>query len=64
MTVTYAYAETKHPSSILQVLLTADAGVRSIAHYCPQLRELSLSQCPNLSDNGLCELAKLGPSLR
>ena len=44
--------------------LFADAGVRSIAVYCPGLRELSLSQCPNVSDNGLCELAKLGPSLR
>ena len=42
----------------------SDAGVRSIAVYCPGLRELSLSQCPNVSDNGLCELAKLGPSLR
>ena len=44
--------------------LFSDAGVRSIAVYCPGLRELSVSQCPNVSDSGLCELAKLGPSLR
>ena len=42
----------------------SDVGVRSIALYCPQIRELSLSDCSDVSDYGLCELAKLGPSLR
>ena len=52
-----------YPHSSLHSLFS-DAGVRSIAVYCPGLRELSVSQCPNVSDSGLCELAKLGPSLR
>ncbi len=29
-----------------------DVGVRSIASYCPQLRELSLSDCPLVGDEG------------
>jgi len=31
---------------------------------CPQLRELSLSDCPQITDHGLWQLARLGPSLR
>ena len=41
-----------------------DEGLRAIASYCLLLRELSVSDCPNVSDNGLAELGRLGPSLR
>ena len=41
-----------------------DKGLRAIASYCLLLRELSVSDCPNVSDNGLAELGRLGPSLR
>ena len=39
-------------------------GLRAIASYCLLLRELSVSDCPNVTDNGLAELGRLGPSLR
>ena len=42
----------------------ADVGVKAISVSCPQLRELSLSDCPQLTDHGLWQLARLGPSLR
>ena len=45
-------------------LFDLDVGVRSVASYCPQLRELSLSECPNVGDKGVAELSQLGPSLR
>ena len=35
-----------------------------MSSYCFQLRELSVSDCPAISDEGLLELARLGPSLR
>ena len=41
-----------------------DKGLRAIASYCLLLRELSVSDCPNVTDNGLAELGRLGPSLR
>ena len=41
-----------------------DTGVRSIATYIPQLRELSLSDCSGIGDAGIAELSRLGPSLR
>ena len=65
--IVITFSQAQHSSwSIFSInaSLFSDAGVRSIAVYCPGLRELSVSQCPNVSDNGLCELAKLGPSLR
>ena len=39
-------------------------GLRAIASYCLLLRELSVSDCPNVTDIGLAELGRLGPSLR
>jgi len=35
-----------------------------VASYCLMLRELSISDCLAITDLGLAELAKLGPSLR
>ena len=48
----------------MTLLFIPDTGVKTIALYCPQIRELSVSECGNVTDYGLCELAKLGPSLR
>ena len=42
----------------------SDVGVKAISVSCPQLRELSLSDCPQITDHGLWQLARLGPSLR
>ena len=45
-------------------IVCLDIGVRSIATYIPQLRELSLSDCSGIGDAGIAELSRLGPSLR
>ena len=42
----------------------SDAALRILSTGCLHLRELSLSDCPSVTDFGLYELAKLGPSLR
>ena len=41
-----------------------DLSLKYIASYCLLLRELSVSDCHRVTDSGLVELAKLGPSLR
>ena len=41
-----------------------DLCLKLVATYCSRLRELSVSDCPRVSDGGLVELARLGPSLR
>ena len=46
------------------IIVCLDIGVRSIATYIPQLRELSLSDCSGIGDAGIAELSRLGPSLR
>ena len=35
-----------------------------VAAYCFALRELSISDCPAVTDTALTELARLGPRLR
>jgi hypothetical protein len=42
----------------------ADLSLKWVASYCLMLRELSISDCLAITDLGLAELAKLGPSLR
>ena len=34
----------------------SDAGIKHLAKYCPELREVSLLKCVNISDNGIKEL--------
>ncbi|KAE8746739.1 hypothetical protein FOCC_FOCC006487 [Frankliniella occidentalis] len=42
----------------------SDAGVKYVPSFCSQLRELSVSDCGQVTDFGLYELAKLGATLR
>ena len=41
-----------------------DLGVKYLASYCTALRELSISDCVQVTDFGMYELARLGPNLR
>ena len=41
-----------------------DVGIKYVASYCLGLRELSISDCTQITDLGMFELAKLGPNLR
>ena len=50
--------------TLVMCIMHLDDGVRSISSYCPQLRELSLSECTGVGDQGVAQLSRLGPSLR
>lgn len=41
-----------------------DAGLKFVPSFCVSLKELSVSDCLNITDFGLYELAKLGAALR
>lgn len=41
-----------------------DAGLKFVPSFCIALRELSVSDCSNITDFGIYELAKLGAALR
>ena len=41
-----------------------DAGIKFVPSFCISLRELSVSDCSEVTDFGLYELAKLGATLR
>lgn len=49
---------------IYTCLILSDAGIKYIPSYCTQLRELSVSDCTQVTDFGVYEVAKLGASLR
>ena len=42
----------------------SDIGIKYLASHCLSIRELSVSDCTQITDRGLCELGKLGPNLR
>ena len=42
----------------------ADIGIKYLTSYCLHLKELSISDCSQITDFALYELAKLGPTLR
>ena len=44
--------------------IISDTGIKMVAAYCFALRELSISDCPAVTDTALTELARLGPRLR
>ena len=50
--------------SCLVIYSFSDIGIKYVSSYCLQLRELSISDCSQITDFGLYELAKLGPNLR
>lgn len=45
-------------------ILFSDYGLKFVPSFCTALRELSVSDCINITDFGLYELAKLGATLR
>lgn len=49
---------------LLFLLFYTDLGVKYLASYCTALRELSISDCVQVTDFGMYELARLGPNLR
>lgn len=44
--------------------LIPDTGIKMVSAHCFMLRELSISDCPRVTDTSLLELARLGPRLR
>nr|CAD7446888.1 unnamed protein product [Timema bartmani] len=46
------------------VFMFPDAGIKYVPSFCNTLRELSVSDCNQVTDFGLYELAKLGANLR
>ena len=49
---------------VILLFFFTDIGVKYVASYCLHLRELSVSDCVQISDFGIYEVAKLGPNLR
>ena len=50
--------------SIKSLKSVSDVGLKYVSLHCLHLQELSVSDCPQVTDFGLFELAKLGPVLR
>ena len=51
-------------NNLFAIILILDAGIKFVPSFCSGLRELSVSDCTQVTDFGLYELAKLGATLR